>query len=262
MASKPAYVTPSPLKTLEDQLTCGICLDLYTNPQSLPCLHSFCQRCVERLPVTPRGDKDLITCPTCRTTAVSPKTTGGGGFPVAFHLNNLKEVYDLMKEASNQEDVTCEVCNTSNINGYCKDCSQFLCLSCDQMHKKFRSNANHKFLSLKDLASSASQIVQEKEETTMNCPKHDDSLRVFCETCEELICRDCTIGDHKNHDCTPIRDSYDKHCQILKNTLNAVEKMKKDVMIKITDLTDRESEIKEQGELVKQEIDVTRGRDD
>ena len=233
MASKPASITPSPLKTLEDQLTCGICLDLYTNPQSLPCLHSFCQRCVERLPVTSRGDKDLITCPTCRSTAKTPKTTGGGGFPVAFHLNNLKEVYNLMKKASNQEDVTCEVCNTSNINGYCKDCSQFLCLSCDQIHKKFRSNANHKFLTLKDLASSASQLVQEKEETTMNCPKHDDSLRVFCETCEELICRDCTIGDHKNHDCTPIRDSYDKHRQILENTLNAVEKMKKDVMIKI-----------------------------
>ena len=52
MATKPT----SALKKLEQQLTCPVCLDIYTNPKSLPCLHSFCQHCLEGLPVNPQED--------------------------------------------------------------------------------------------------------------------------------------------------------------------------------------------------------------
>ena len=36
---------------LDDQLTCSVCLDQYTNPKTLTCLHSFCLKCIEPLPV-------------------------------------------------------------------------------------------------------------------------------------------------------------------------------------------------------------------
>ena len=35
----------------EDQLTCSVCLDQYTNPKTLPCHHSFCLGCIKRVPV-------------------------------------------------------------------------------------------------------------------------------------------------------------------------------------------------------------------
>ena len=38
------------LKELDEQLTCNVCLDQYTNPKTLPCLHSFCLKCIEKLP--------------------------------------------------------------------------------------------------------------------------------------------------------------------------------------------------------------------
>ena len=38
-------------KQLDDQLTCNVCLDQYTNPKTLPCLHSFCLECIQPLPV-------------------------------------------------------------------------------------------------------------------------------------------------------------------------------------------------------------------
>ena len=35
----------------DDQLTCNVCLDQYTNPKTLPCLHSFCLKCIQPLPI-------------------------------------------------------------------------------------------------------------------------------------------------------------------------------------------------------------------
>ena len=37
-------------RQLEDNLTCGVCLDTYTNPKVLTCHHSFCTTCIQSLP--------------------------------------------------------------------------------------------------------------------------------------------------------------------------------------------------------------------
>ena len=182
---------PSALKEFEQQLTCPVCLDIYTNPKILPCHHSFCQHCLEGLPVNPQGNKYYIKCPTCRTSTELRERARPAGFPVAFHINNLKEVYSLMKQ-----------------------------------------------------------------EKAMNCSKHDDPLIIFCETCEEVICGYYAIGDHRNHNCTPIKDSYDKHHKELETSLNPVKKMMDDIVNVLTALTKRENEVKEQGDMVKQEIHV------
>ena len=254
MTTKPTL--PSALKELEQQLTCPVCLDIYTNPKSLHCLHSFCQHCLEGLPVNPQGNKYYIKCPTCRTSTELPEPTGPAAFPVAFHINSLKEVYSLMKKVTEPQQVTCDVCTVANANGYCKDCNQFLCQSCHDTHKKFGAFTNHQLTSLDEVATSASQLIHGKQEKAMNCSKHDRSFKIFCETCEELICRDCTIGDHKNHDCTPIKDSYDKHRQELETSLNPVKKIMDDIINVLTALTKRENEVKEQRDMVKQEIHV------
>ena len=59
MACKPS----SPVsKNLQDLVTCSICLEDFTDPRALPCVHSYCKACLERL-ITPQGK---ITCPQCR----------------------------------------------------------------------------------------------------------------------------------------------------------------------------------------------------
>ena len=34
----------------DDQLTCNVCLDQYTDPKVLPCHHSFCLKCIQLTP--------------------------------------------------------------------------------------------------------------------------------------------------------------------------------------------------------------------
>ena len=52
--------------SLGKQLECAVCLEQYTEPKVLPCLHSFCKRCLEGLTMTREG---AINCPTCRSSA-------------------------------------------------------------------------------------------------------------------------------------------------------------------------------------------------
>ena len=248
----------SALEIIEQQLTCAVCLDIYTNPKTLPCLHSFCQQCLERLPVNPQGNKRFIACPTCRTSAQLPEEPTAAEFPVAFQLNNLKEVYSLMKKATEPQQVKCDACTVANAaNGYCKDCCKFLCMSCFDVHKAFDVMSNHKLSNLDEVATSASQLIPAKQEKAMNCSKHDDPLRIFCETCQELICRDCTVRIHRDHEYDTITDSYHKHCQVLETSLNPVNKLIDRVAITLTNLSNRKSEIKEHGDMVKQEIHLT-----
>ena len=49
--SPPAALLLSLKKEIDDQLTCGVCLDRYNNPKELPCHHSFCLACIQRIPV-------------------------------------------------------------------------------------------------------------------------------------------------------------------------------------------------------------------
>uniref|UniRef100_A0A1X7TIU2 RING-type domain-containing protein n=1 Tax=Amphimedon queenslandica TaxID=400682 RepID=A0A1X7TIU2_AMPQE len=107
-----ANLKPSPsslgLLKLEEELTCPVCLDHYTNPKTLPCLHSFCQHCLEGLPLDKKNETYYLSCPTCRHCTELPEE-GVGAFPVAFHLNHLKDVHSLMKKTKNLSNSRLEV---------------------------------------------------------------------------------------------------------------------------------------------------------
>ena len=45
-------------------LFCPLCHEMFANPRLLPCLHTFCKRCLENL-VVPRSSS--LSCPACRT---------------------------------------------------------------------------------------------------------------------------------------------------------------------------------------------------
>ncbi|XP_049624488.1 tripartite motif-containing protein 65-like [Suncus etruscus] len=49
------------MASLEDKLSCAICLQLYQAPATLPCGHNFCYACIQKW--EPQNQQ----CPTCRT---------------------------------------------------------------------------------------------------------------------------------------------------------------------------------------------------
>ncbi|XP_011409678.1 PREDICTED: tripartite motif-containing protein 3-like [Amphimedon queenslandica] len=109
---------------LEELLTCSICRDSFTNPRILPCYHSFCQRCLERVPQNKKNEVYYLSCPVCRNDAEIPKE----GFPTSFFINNLKDMQDSIVlidcfDHKKPLDLFCDKCNT------------LICSTCAVSHK-------------------------------------------------------------------------------------------------------------------------------
>ena len=253
MAAKSSSSSSPGLLKLEEQLTCPVCLDLYTNPKTLPCLHSFCEACIERFPQDKEGETYYLSCPTCRHRTELPGG-GAGAFPAAFTLNNLKEIYSLMRKVSDPQQVTCDNCTTVNATGYCKDCSKFFCQKCIDIHKVWPPIAHHQIMDLSAVAASAFHLPSAKQEATPTCSSHGKPLEIFCETCDEVICQHCTVRIHRDHEYDLVNDSYPKHCQKLEECLSPVKGKMEDVKKVLSKIAKREDEIRERGEGVLEEI--------
>ena len=257
MATKPSSSSPGLLK-LEEQLTCPVCLDHYTNPKTLPCLHSFCEHCLEGLPLDKKNETYYLSCPTCRHCTELPEE-GAGAFPVAFTLNNFKEIYSLMKKVADPQQVTCDNCTTANATGYCKDCSKFLCQKCMDVHKIWAPIAHHQLTSLdevtaSDVSSTSQLLAPAKQEATLTCSSHNKKMKLYCETCDSVICRDCTVRTHKDHEYDLVSASYPKHKEALEKSLNPVKGKIVGLKKVLSALAGREGEIRERGEGVLEEI--------
>ena len=138
MAVRPS--SSSGLLKLEKELTCPVCLDLYTNPKTLPCLHSFCQECLEGLPLNKEGETYYLSCPICRKHTELPEG-GAGTFPVAFTLNNLKETHCLLRRVS-VSSLHQETCNDHGkpLELFCETCETVICHYC-----AVRTHKDHKY---------------------------------------------------------------------------------------------------------------------
>jgi len=121
------------LRKLEDQLTCGVCLDSYTEPKLLQCFHVFCKQCLERLVVQDRKGLSL-SCPNCRRSTLLPPASVSG-LPTAFYLNHLFDVRDALEKVKEPQKTQCEKCKENEAINFCRNCGQFICQICSKIHR-------------------------------------------------------------------------------------------------------------------------------
>ena len=89
----------------------------------------------------------------------------------------------------------------------------------------------------------------------MGCQIHDDLLKIYCETCEELICRDCAVTQpHQNHKYKLLAECYPDHHQEIEAHLTTVKRKVADISTAVTNLINQRREVTKQGEYVKNEI--------
>ena len=222
--AEPVNVANQALKKLADQLECSICLDPFTNPKLLQCFHVFCKDCLE--PLVLRNQHGLsLRCPNCHRSSLLP-ANGVSGLQPAFHINHLFEIRDTLQKAKQEQEgqkTLCEKCKEREVNGFCRDCGKFVCETCIEVHKTWEEYSTHKVISLEQLKSYATEKVPPTKKI-LYCSKHPGKeLDLFCETDQELICRDCIVKTHRDHQYDLVIEAFPKHRDAIASYLEPVK---------------------------------------
>ena len=114
------------------------------------------------------------------------------------------------------------------------------------MHKEWKELKNHELVSIEKVEGDLIRLVSPKK-TFPRCPKHDDKMRIYCETCGELICIHCTVQIHKDHKYSVIADTFESHKKEILDSLGPIEKQLEATDTALVNLDGRHAEIIEHG---------------
>ncbi|XP_023277540.1 E3 ubiquitin-protein ligase TRIM39-like isoform X1 [Seriola lalandi dorsalis] len=219
----------SPCTLLSDvQFQCCICEDVFFEPVSIPCGHSFCFTCI-----TSHWDSSLaISCPKCQTVFE--------GRPELCENYFAKEMSEQIR-ARRQNDIIpgksihCDVCVGKQTKALksCLMCLTSYCESHLEPHLRVATLKIHKLI--EPIAMLESRM----------CKKHQRLLELYCRSDQRCVCVLCTETDHRCHDTVPVeRESQKKKAQM--------KRMEADVKQMIQDRLQKAEEIKHSVELSKQ----------
>ena len=110
------------------------------------------------------------------------------------------------------------------------------------MHKEWKEFKGHEVVSMEKVEGDLVQLVSPKN-VTLRCTKHNKNLKLYCESCEELICRDCTVHIHKDHKYCLISDTIESHKEEILVSLEPVEKQLEATSTALIGLDGRRDEI-------------------
>ena len=194
-------------RTKSPPLKCSQCLEHYKDPRLLDCYHSFCGDCLQFY--VEANEKDgKFNCPLCKSEISLPEE-GVKGFPKNYYITSLFE----------RDAVKCDVCGEKTKAEYaCIDCVQNYCGFCLKYHSKLQGTKDHRVATVDE---SGKRTVKK---TAALCKIHPKlELNYFCDTCQELVCIDCNMTNHKAHECLSVSEVVTKFKEKLQSAIGGPE---------------------------------------
>ena len=123
----------------------------------------------------------------------------------------------IEEKGSSVKVLPCENCNTGDqAVSRCTECSVNMCDFCVTAHRRVNATSGHQILSTSEVQKLGSKALAKPS----FCEKHtSETLKLFCITCQETICEDCTIVDHREHKYNFVVDVAEKERKVLQVTL-------------------------------------------
>ena len=245
------------LEDLEKEVTCAVCQEHYTDPKILPCLHYYCKQCILRLALT-TGKNKPFSCPECRKDTTLPEG-GVEELKSAFSINRLKSMYDKHKKALSKQ-AHCEICTNPQAlaEAFCQQCDKFACKSCVHMHLVMKAAFDgHRIVSIDQLLKIKAEELVPKNPAHSKCQVHGELLKIYCFDCNKLICRDCTVKDHKDHDIEFNNVAADNKKKELMESLKPLREVENSLSRALEEVSHTEREVEAQGDSVANTIETS-----
>ena len=195
---------------LKKEAECPLCLETVKDPKTLPCLHSFCLRCIDKhARYARRKLETTIKCPVCQACFQIPEGGTFGSLPTSFHLNRLVDLLALRNGShESQRCSSCEENNTATC--YCFVCQTFLCKDCFDAHQRLKATRGHRNVLIENLRA---QDVEELMHRPAMCAKkyhENEPLDYYCQDCSVCICHKCSIVSHNRHSLVDLQEAAEE----------------------------------------------------
>ncbi|KAL0967040.1 hypothetical protein UPYG_G00303820 [Umbra pygmaea] len=180
------------------QFRCPVCLEVLSEPVTIPCGHSYCLACIEEF-WERRRRKGVTTysCPQCRHVFIHRpgihRNTVLAELVEKLQTEDSKHPGVLAEDTSSlvrPENVECDIC-TGRRRRAVKSCLVCLASYCDthlQQHQNRHQNHPHRLTS-----------PPEKHLLHQVCPRHDRLLTGYCWTDRLCVCSLCIKDRHQGH---------------------------------------------------------------
>jgi len=188
-------------------ICCTVCEEPYATdephtPCQLPaCFHTFCRQCLlDWEKEAPAGG--TFECPTCRESCAN----GVAALRLNFALMDAIEAQSILCGAKK---LLCQDCDEDlEAENQCMDCNVLLCSTCSVYHKRSNRTKAHTTMTIAEMK----ELGKAAPKPRAMCAKHKQKeLRLYCKSCQVLICDDCPIKDHKDHDYDLLTEVSEEH---------------------------------------------------
>ncbi|KAJ8021074.1 E3 ubiquitin-protein ligase TRIM56 [Holothuria leucospilota] len=229
----------------EDLVHCVICSEDYNEPTLLPCLHSFCLKCLKRW--ASNSQAQPLSCPTCGCTVDLPDA-GVGSLPQNVFLVSLAErVEEAGRLSKQRKDCSCDICRTNIGAMFCLDCKMHICSDCLGTHERLSRSRDHNMIPSHSLSD---QTYLKKIMLTQApyCTKHrQEKISFFCTQCEQLVCHVCALVCHIGHN---LQEAEIK----VKSVRANMQTILKESEIEISSILDKSKETERSAEEIKSKL--------
>ncbi|XP_040212167.1 E3 ubiquitin-protein ligase TRIM39-like [Rana temporaria] len=221
---------------LEDELSCSICLNLYTEPVSLRCGHNFCRDCIVTVLDTQEGS-GVYSCPECRDEYVERPTLEKNR-----KLCNIVENFRSTQQKEEKSEILCTYCVDSPAVAV-KTCLQCETSMCDKHLTAHNKAVEHVLIEPTSSFSSK------------KCSIHKKLLEYYC--AEDAVClcvSCCLVGKHKGHEVELLEEALGKKKEKLRNVLENLTTIKDTTEKKIQNLQEHEKKAQEKADDEKKRV--------
>ncbi|XP_014112384.1 PREDICTED: transcription intermediary factor 1-alpha [Pseudopodoces humilis] len=192
---------------------------------------------------TPIG---VIRCPICGQECAERHIIDN------FFVKDTTEVPSSTVEKSNQVCTSCE--DNAEAHGFCVECVEWLCKTCIRAHQRVKFTKDHTVRQKEEVSPEAVGVTNQRP---VFCPYHKkEQLKLYCETCDKLTCRDCQLLEHKEHRYQFIEEAFQNQKVIIETLITKL--MEKTKYIKYTgkQIQNRILEVNQNQKQVEQDIKV------
>lgn len=199
---------------VEENFCCSICLDVFTNPASIPCGHTFCLGCITKHWTIVRS---LFYCPLCKE-GFTTKPLLRVNIVIAEMTEQFKNRVKKSSSApehSGSGEVLCSLCTEPKSSAIksCLVCFLSYCQTHLEPHQTIPALKKHKLI----------PPVDNLENRV--CEFHGEPLEFFCRVDKMFLCASCTNEEHKKHEAVTLEEEAQTRKQQLGTEKECTDQM-------------------------------------